>query len=175
MMSDLIEVTQADRIAGAENFWNRHKRRGLLEPTYDAMRQGDLDDHEDIQALAAHRTQAITAHAAAINPVEHWYQSDEEHPRPLVDIFTDIVEDLQEDREQSLKVPALTAENERLREARNLAYGLLWAMQPIDRTNHKDDVACRAREALLATMTKDDQSAGIAAARAALKGNSHDQ
>ena len=61
-------------------------------------------------------------------------------------------------------------EIERLREARNLAYGLLWAMQPIDRTNHKDDVACRAREALLATMTKADQLAGIVAARAALKG-----
>jgi hypothetical protein len=63
-----------------------------------------------------------------------------------------------------------SAEIKRLREARNLAYGLLWAMQLIDRTNHKDDVACRARKALLDTMTKDDQSAGIVAARAALKG-----
>ena len=61
-------------------------------------------------------------------------------------------------------------EIERLRESRNLAYGLLWSRQPFDRRNHKDDVACRAREALLATMTKDDQSAGIVAARAALKG-----
>ena len=65
-------------------------------------------------------------------------------------------------------------EIERLREARNLAYGLLWAMQPIDRTNHKDDVVCRAREALLSTMTKDDQSNGIVAACAALKGQYHD-
>jgi hypothetical protein len=62
------------------------------------------------------------------------------------------------------------AEIDRLREARNLAYGLLWTMKPIDRGNHKDDVACRAREALLATMTKDDQIAGIVAAKAALKG-----
>jgi hypothetical protein len=60
-------------------------------------------------------------------------------------------------------------EIERLRESRNLAYGLLWSMQPIDRTNHNDDVACQARGALLATMTKDDQSAGIVAVRAALK------
>ena len=75
--------------------------------------------------------QAIAALTAAIKPVEHWYQSDEEHPRPLVDILTDIVDDLQEDRQDVLAmkgvmaeldaanqgVATLTAENERLREA----------------------------------------------------------
>lgn len=57
----------------------------------------------NLHAQACHEAaQAITALTAAIKPVEHWYQSDEEHPRPLVDILTDIVADLQEDRVKSL-------------------------------------------------------------------------
>lgn len=59
------------------------------------------------------------------------------------------------------------AEIERLRDARNLAYGLMWGMS-IDRRRISDDLAARARESLLATMTKDEQRAGIDAARAAL-------
>lgn len=59
------------------------------------------------------------------------------------------------------------AEIERLTAARNLAYGLLWGMS-IDRRRVSDDLAARARETLLATMSKDDQRAGIDAARAAL-------
>lgn len=74
--------------------------------------------------------------------------------------------------QKGLAMESLTAENERLRGARNLAYGLLWTMQPIDRRKHKDDVACRARESLLSTMEKQDQSDGIDAARTALKGQS---
>ncbi len=34
----------------------------------------------------------------AVGPVLHWYQSDEEHERPLADIVEDIVADLQSDR-----------------------------------------------------------------------------
>lgn len=56
---------------------------------------------------AAALSKILSALTAAIEPVEHWYQSDEDEPRPLVDILTDIVADLQEDRQQSLKVPAL--------------------------------------------------------------------
>lgn len=61
----------------------------------------------------------------------------------------------------------LEGEIARLREARNLAYGLLWGMS-IDRRRKSDDLAARARETLLATMTKSDQHEGIDAARAAL-------
>lgn len=66
------------------------------------------------------------------------------------------------------ELTCLRAENERLRGARNLAYGLLWSMQPVDLRNAKDRHAGMAREALLATMTKADQSDGITTARAAL-------
>lgn len=59
----------------------------------------------------------------------------------------------------------LVAEIERLRDTRNLAYGLLWSMQPIDRHRYKDDLACRAREQLLSTMKTQDQSDGISAAK----------
>lgn len=58
-------------------------------------------------------------------------------------------------------------ENERLKSSRDLAYGLLWGMS-IDRRCKSDDLAARARETLLSTMNKSDQSAGITAARAAL-------
>ena len=51
----------------------------------------------------------------AIEPVKDWYQSDEEEPRPLVDIITDIVADLQEDRAQSLRVPTLSTRNAKLK------------------------------------------------------------
>ena len=40
---------------------------------------------------------------SAIEPVLHWYQSDELADRPLPDILRDIVADLQEDRAAALK------------------------------------------------------------------------
>lgn len=69
--------------------------------------------------------------ATAIEPVKNWYQSDEAEPRPIVDIITDIVADLQEDRQDVLamsgvmrelneanqKIVEAAAEIERLREA----------------------------------------------------------
>ena len=61
----------------------------------------------------------------------------------------------------------LEAENERLRAARNLAYGFLWRMS-IDRRRPPSELAYRARRALLDTMPKEEQAAGIEAARAAL-------
>lgn len=61
------EVTQADRDAAAESFWNRHNRRGLLGPTYKAMRAGELDGHVDVQAFARHR---LTSQPAQSDLVE---------------------------------------------------------------------------------------------------------
>lgn len=39
---------------------------------------------------------------AEVDPVLHWYQSDEHHPRPLAKIVRDIVADLQTDRAHAL-------------------------------------------------------------------------
>ena len=52
-----VPVTQLMRDMAAEFFWNGHNRRGLLQPTYDAIREGRLDNHENVQHLAefAHR------------------------------------------------------------------------------------------------------------------------
>jgi hypothetical protein len=50
----------------------------------------------------------------------------------------------------------------------NLAYGLLWSMQNIDRRRRENDLACRARKVLLDVMTKGDQESGIMDARAVI-------
>lgn len=43
----------------------------------------------------------------ALEPVLHWYQSDEQPDRPLLDIIADIVADLQVDRTECLRLTAL--------------------------------------------------------------------
>ena len=68
---------------------------------------------------------------------------------------------------RGISLDALMKENAALKSARNLAYGFLWRMS-IDRRKISDDLAYRAREALLATMEKSDQADGIEDARAAI-------
>lgn len=63
----------------------------------------------------------------------------------------------------------LEAERDRLRDARDLAYGLLWSIS-LDTHSTTGRAWSLARKALLGTMTKDDQARGIELARAALKG-----
>lgn len=46
----------------------------------------------------------------AFEPVEHWYQSDEEEPREAFDIMRDIVSDLQEDRKAALLLHRIVVE-----------------------------------------------------------------
>jgi hypothetical protein len=58
------------------------------------------------------------------------------------------------------------------RDGRNLAYGLLWSIT-LDTTTPEGKAWSLARTAMLATMTKDDQRAGIEAARTALE-NGHE-
>lgn len=48
----------------------------------------------------------------AIEPVRHWYESDEHPPRDLPDILTDIVSDLQNDRKELLELNATLAKAE---------------------------------------------------------------
>jgi hypothetical protein len=43
---------------------------------------------------------------ASFEPVLHWYQSDEEHMRPIEDRVADAVADLQEDRAENIKSKA---------------------------------------------------------------------
>lgn len=110
-MTDTPEVTQADREAAALS-WSGD------DPSHTAMGrqcilEGKADNFALVQAFAAHREQSTAALQAEIEPVLHWYQSDEHSPRPLQDIVRDIVADLQSDRKD---LPALQAENARLRE-----------------------------------------------------------
>lgn len=65
-------------------------------------------------------------------------------------------------------VLSMRAEIERLRTARNLAYGLLWT------TKSDNEAVHRARRVLRDTMHREDQVAGIVAARAALSGGEHE-
>lgn len=53
--------------------------------------------------VEALRAQPDSALVEALEPVLHWYQSDEEHARPLIDIVRDIVADLQSDRASLLR------------------------------------------------------------------------
>lgn len=46
----------------------------------------------------------------AIAPVLDWYQPDEEADRPLHEIITDIVEDLEEDRADCLRMRRIAGE-----------------------------------------------------------------
>lgn len=48
-----------------------------------------------------------TALREAVEPVLHWYQSDEHDNRPLIDIVRDIVADLQSDRKDALRAATL--------------------------------------------------------------------
>lgn len=57
-----------------------------------------------INGDASAEPQALVA--AAIEPVLHWYQSDEHPARPLHEVIADIVADLQEDRAEVLKARA---------------------------------------------------------------------
>jgi len=66
------------------------------------------------------------------------------------------------------RAEAAEAQVARLRAERNLAYGYLWCMNPDDR-NPGLGLARRARETLLAGMEKEEQRAGIEAARTALE------
>jgi hypothetical protein len=61
--------------------------------------------HEVVDALdaAEARERAIET---AFEPVQHWYQSDEEHMRPIEDRIADAVADLQEDRAENIKSKA---------------------------------------------------------------------
>jgi hypothetical protein len=59
------------------------------------------------------RLDAVTK---AVEPILHWYQSDEHDPRPLADILTDVVADLQHDRAEALKLDAVTKERDGLRD-----------------------------------------------------------
>lgn len=79
----------------------------------DASRRDDGSDiplgeylREAAAAIVAIRPQPDNDRAellAAIEPVLHWYQSDEHEPRELSAILTDIVADLQHDRAEVLK------------------------------------------------------------------------
>lgn len=46
----------------------------------------------------------------ALAPVLHWYQSDEQPERPTLDIVRDIVEDLEEDRADNLRMRRIARE-----------------------------------------------------------------
>lgn len=68
------------------------------------------------QAFTRHRIQALTAQAAElealrgeVEPVRHWYESDEHSPRSDVEVLKDIVADLQSDRAENLKLRARVA------------------------------------------------------------------
>ena len=82
-----------------------------------------LDDMEDLArdldprvraALAvlspALDNTAVEGLRTALEPVMHWYQSDEHEARPLLDIVADVVADLQEDRKAALAKRAFTDE-----------------------------------------------------------------
>lgn len=77
------------------------------------------------------------------------------------------------DAEYAWRQEGLEAEIERLREARDLAYGLLWSIT-LDTRSGVGRAWSKARAALLATMTKQDRARGITLARAALEGESDD-
>lgn len=77
---------------------------------------------------------------AAIKPVYHWYQCDEEDDRPLADIIKDIVSDLQDDRKQVLEIPTLRAQLATAREALKVAMAFI----PIDEIGRKIKENCQA-------------------------------
>ena len=62
------------------------------------------------------------------------------------------------------RIGELEAENKRISESRNLAYGLLWTVV-FDNDTPEGRACNMARRSLLLTMTKADQSVGITAAR----------
>ena len=117
-----LEVAQADRDAAADRLESTipEKFRNLHPATHTAkaIRKGKMDGHPWVQNYARHRILAIQATearmAAAVEPVRHWYESDERPPRDTIDILTDIVADLQTDRAEALKSrAAVEAERER--------------------------------------------------------------
>lgn len=68
------------------------------------------NDRRAAKVVANYRLASAESLRAAIAPVLHWYQSDEHPARDLADILTDIVADLQADRETALKVRKAEAE-----------------------------------------------------------------
>lgn len=45
---------------------------------------------------------------AVLEPIMHWYQSDEQPERPVLDVLTDVITDLQQDRKTLLRMQELS-------------------------------------------------------------------
>lgn len=107
------EVEQVDREAAARIYQNLRDH-----DMASWIKSGKADADWIIQAFKNHRLAALASHPSpaigavealeeAIEPVRHWYQSDEEDARPLVNILADIVADLRVDRALALKAKKL--------------------------------------------------------------------
>ena len=89
-----------------------HCNMALRSQVFDALRRYEVSD--DCFAAIASITHAaltkpddegLTLLREALEPVLHWYQSDEHKERPLIEIVRDVVADLQEDRAWRLNPP----------------------------------------------------------------------
>lgn len=113
----MTQITDSDREAAAMVRPNSHNSHLILK--------GERDGTDIVKSAMFGRIQSTTAMAAeierlksAIEPVRHWYESDEQPSRDNADILADIVADLQSDRAENLQLRREKAEAvELLREA----------------------------------------------------------
>lgn len=68
-----------------------------------------LDRHNELLATIAAQAAELEALRGEVEPVRHWYESDEHSPRSDVEVLKDIVADLQSDRAENLKLRARVA------------------------------------------------------------------
>jgi len=115
----------------------------------------------DDQTFASVSTEALRAAAGGLRMTEL--------ERRCVERADHAADALVSERDRLAIVRAVLAEAgvAEMREARDLAYGLLWLVI-MDTTTLYGRCTKEARAALLTTMTKEDQANGIEAARAAL-------
>lgn len=68
----------------------------------------------------------------ALEPVLHWYQSDEHPERPLLDIVADVVADLQHDRTEALQCAQMRAALQKIADAPAWGYPDRWETTPAE-------------------------------------------
>lgn len=112
-MSNTMTITQSDREAIAAYYRDGGADRLFIG----RITAGDMDSDPHVQAFATHReaseaplkeqiAQRDALLREVLEPILHWYQSDEHPPRDLADILRDAIADLQSDRAIALKVRA---------------------------------------------------------------------
>ena len=102
--SDCIEVLKAARAAD----WN-NEMAGNSDAVAEHLKRIRKHYTNPVEAGLTAQSAELEALRGEVEPVRHWYESDEHSPRSDVEVLKDIVADLQSDRAENLKLRARVA------------------------------------------------------------------